>query len=161
MRMATRFAVVVIADFITRDWTTRLPKRHLSLAFENTGPHASENNLIVSTARYWQVNFCPYNAHSSWRGCARGLRTGNLWRPLVSLLLEALRGDCGIFYSPDKSEKPTEVAWQSWGRCLISPFACGEFESSVRQSKYNLELDLWKLDRACPSQDLWESKRER
>ena len=37
MRMATRFAVVVIADFITRDWTTRLPKRHLSLAFENVG----------------------------------------------------------------------------------------------------------------------------
>jgi hypothetical protein len=35
--MATRSAGVVTAELIIRDWTTRPPERHLSLAFENAG----------------------------------------------------------------------------------------------------------------------------
>ena len=157
MTMETHFVAAVTRVRTMQNWTTRRLELHLIPAFENVRLTQANKNLMAGAVSCWQIDFCPYNAHSSLWGCARGLRTGNLWRPLVSLFLETLRGNCGAFYSPDKSEKPAEVAWQSWGRWLISPFACSELKSSGRQSKYNLEFDLWKLDRACPFQDLWES----
>ena len=107
--------------------------------------------------RYWQVDFCPYNAHSSFERASRGLRTGNLSRPSVSLLQQKIARRLRRFLFSGNNRKITRLAWQTRGRWLISPFAWRLVRSSVSQSKYNLEFDLWKLDRACPFQDLWES----